>query len=609
SDVATNALDTQSVGGLDSAAVGEIFEVWNFDGGPPSTDPSEGLADVDADGNLNFVDSDNDGDTLSDSVEVDAGSDINLVTPSIGTVTPNSGEGDQVTQVTVSGNGFLPGLTAQFGTQLVSVTNLTPSSFDAGVGAHPGPFPVSVDLTVTNANGEVGVQGAVFTFDLTAPSIGTVTPSSGHGDEVTPVTVTGSGFLPGLTAQFGTQAVSVSNLTSTSFEAGVGPNPGPYPVSVDLTVTNANGKMDALDSAFTFVPPSGTTPTPLPFTLAAPTKPVAIVAQGEELLVYGTQKSAQNTYAVDTIMDGTIAFDRVPNLNGLQPSAISWNASKTLYALRGNAPTDQVLLLRDNNGDELFFGADESVAIESPGADPRTRSPGLSFDGSGRPGGGYLRLVGSAATAVAFHDRDGNGTFGGVNEVVTIEAVGDSTDHLGDAVFDPSGRLAYVYGAGGNVRVAYDRSGDGDFDDSPGGVTELATVASGAAACLDASFDGSGRLGVLYVAGSGNPTLLYDRNGDADFADANETQALPGSGTSTGCDLGTSALTGRLVIVHNPGNELRLLVDMNDDGDFADGAEEAALGSPITAPLGVATTSSGVVRVLAPQGVVSGPVR
>jgi hypothetical protein len=107
----------------------------------------------------------------------------------------------------------------------------------------------------------------------------------------------------------------------------------------------------------------------------------------------------------------------------------------------------------------------------------------------------------------------------------------------------------------------------------------------------------------------GNPQLLYDRNSDGDFLDANESQSLPGTGTSMGCDLGTSALTGRLLIVHNPDSELRLLVDLNDDGDFADPAENAALGAPFSAPLAVASTSTGGVRVLTPQGVVSGPVR
>ena len=66
---------------------------------------------------------------------------------------------------------------------------------------------------------------------------------------------------------------------------------------------------------------------------------------------------------------------------------------------------------------------------------------------------------------------------------------------------------------------------------------------------------------------------------------------------------------GRLVIVHNPATDLRLLVDMNDDGDFADPAEEVGVGTPFSAPLAVTTTASGAVRVLAAEGVVSGPVR
>jgi hypothetical protein len=48
---------------------------------------------------------------------------------------------------------------------------------------------------------------------------------------------------------------------------------------------------------------------------------------------------------------------------------------------------------------------------------------------------------------------------------------------------------------------------------------------------------------------------------------------------------------------------------MNDDGDFTDSLEDVGLGSPVTAPLAVSTTASGLVRVLAPQGVASGPVR
>jgi hypothetical protein len=434
-------------------------------------------------------------------------------------------------------------------------------------------------------------------------------PDSGPGDLVTQVTVTGTGFEPGLSAQFGTQNAPVSNVTPTSFLADVGPHPGPS-FAVDLTVSNANGEFDARAAAFVFLPPAeSVTVTPLPWTLAGPTLPVGIVTRGEELLAFGTQSSGQNRYVVDTITDGNLAFDVNQALNGRAPSALSWSPSREVAGLRVLPANNRIQFGRDANADN-FIGSNEAVTIESPGGTPYTRSPSLVFDGSGRPGGAYLRVVGSTATARAFHDRNGDGVFTGPNEAVTIELIGTPTDALGEAAFDTSGRLAYVYydGSSGFVRVAYDRSGDGDFDDTFGGVPELGTLTAIATpACLDASFDGSGRLGVVYGAG-GVTTLAYDRNGDRDFADANESLALL-SGGATGCDVGTSASSGRLVIVHNPGNNLRLLVDMNDDADFLDALEDISLGSPTSAPFAVTTTASGLVRVVAPQGVISGPAR
>jgi hypothetical protein len=523
SDVASNALDTQAVNGLDGVALEALFQVYNDDGGPVSTDPREGTGDADGDGLVNFIDSDNDNDTLSDTQEVTLGTELNLATPRVADLTPDSAPGDVVTPVTVTGTGFEPGLTAQFGTQNAAVSSVTPTSFVADVGPHPGPsFPVAVDVTVTNPNGESHAAGATFVF-------------------------------------------------------------GP--------------------------PDGGATVTPLPWSLAGPTMPVGIVTQGEELLAYGTQNAGQNRYVIDTITDGNLAFNVNQALNGRVPSAVSWSPGRVVHALRVLASNNRIELGRDTSGDN-FITNTEAVTIEIPGGTPFARSPSLVFDGSGRPGGAYLRVVGGVATARAFHDRNGDNLLTGPNEVVTIEPVGGATDALGEAAFDASGRLAYVYydAGAGLVRVAHDRSGDGDFDDSPGGVPELGTLtAIGTPACLDASFDGSGRLGVVYALG-GSTTLAYDRNGDADFLDANESLALAPTGV-TGCDLGTSALSGRLVLVHNPGNDLRLLVDLNDDADFLDPFEDVSLVSPASAPFAVTTTASGIVRVLAPQGVITGPAR
>jgi hypothetical protein len=521
SDVASNALDTQAVNGLDGVALEALFQVYNDDGGPPSTDPREGTGDADGDGAVNFVDPDNDNDALTDTQEVTLGTEVNLPTPRITDVAPNSG----------------------------------------------------------------------------------------HGDVTTQVTVTGTGFVPGLTAQFGAQSAPVSSVTSTSFLADVGPHPGPsFPVAVDLTVTNANGQFDALGAAFVFLPPAagGVTVVPLPWTLAAPNLPVGIVTRGEELLAFGTQSSGQNRYVIDTINDGNLAFNVNQALNGRTPSAVSWSPSRVVYGLRVLASNNRIELGRDTSGDN-FITNTEVVTVEGPlSGTPFARSPSLQFDGAGRPGGAYLRVAGGAATARAFHDRNGDGVLTGTNEVVTIEPVGGATDALGEAAFDSSGRLAYVYYDSGNarIRVAHDRSGDGDFAD----VAELSTLASIATpACLDASFDSSGRLGVVYAV-NGTTTLAYDRTGDGDFADANESIALLSSG-ATGCDVGTSESSGRLVIVHNPGNNLRLVVDINDDGDFIDSLEDVSLALPTSAPFAVTTTASGLVRVVAPQGVITGPAR
>jgi hypothetical protein len=521
SDVATQALDTQAVDGLDGGVLTAVFEHYNEDGGPPGGDPSEGTADVDGDGDMNFVDPDNDGDTLSDSFEVSAGTNINLVTPFASSLAPSTGIDTQVTPVTVSGTGFLPGLSATLGSQSFNPT-----------------------------------------------------------------------------------------VTSTSFTVNVGPQPVG---SVILVVTNANGETTTKINAFSFVgvpPPPVLIPLPNNSAYVAPTQ---IVARGENLLVTGLASSGQNRnrYAVDTLVDGTVAFDVASAIIGVPPGQASWNSSRVLYGLRGWATTDQIHLVRDANGDDLL-SLSESIVIESPGVDPKPQSPSLVFDASDRPGGAYLRNVGGVIHAVAFHDRDGNGSFAGANEVVTIEPVGGATDHLGEAAFDPSGRLAYVYynPVSGVLRAAWDRSGDGDFADTVGGTAEITTVANSTAPfCFGMAFDHAGRLAVLYSTGA-TPNLRQDLNGDGDFVDAGEQPSLPSFFPSSyGCDVTAAFAGNRLVIVHNGGGSLRVLCDLNDDGDYDDTDENVSIAPSSGTPLSVTETASGAVRVLGPQGVFLGPAR
>jgi len=496
-DVATQALDTQAVAGLDGGVLTELFEHYTEDGGPPASDPSEGSGDPDGDGEMNFVDPDNDEDGLSDADEGTAGTNINLVTPRIAGVDP-----------------------------------------DSGSSASP-----------------------------------------------TPVTVTGTGFLPGLTADFGAQQFTPPAVSPTSFELTLGPEPSG--TVLNLTVTNPNGESHHLFDVFTF---GVTGVIPLPFTLASP---ASIVVRGQKMLVYGSQEGGArgNRHALDVDGDGDI--DLAPRLSGTVPSALGLSPSGVLHALRGQGATGQIQLLVDANGNHTL-PLDEAVALETPGGTPITVAPSIAFDAASRPGGGYVR---NGQHAVAFHDRDGNGLFTGVNEVITIEAVTGAS--LGEAGFDAAGRVAYAYRSSAGLRLAWDRSGDGDFDDTVGGVAELRTIAGSTGGCLGLAFDTAGRLAIV-----NGQSLFRDLTGDGDFADPGETFALSGA-----CDVTAASQGDRIAIAWLSGGALHLLVDLDGDGGFADPGEDVTLAATAATPIAITETGTGQVRVLTPQGVVIGPVR
>ena len=125
--------------------------------------------DVDGDGLANFIDPDNDNDGVSDATEDSNGTDINLVTPvitSIGgpwqSVAPNLPIAGQPNPVTITGSGFLPGISVQVGPENPVPQNVTSTSFDITVGSgQPGG---TVTVTLDNLNTQVAYDSLTF-FD------------------------------------------------------------------------------------------------------------------------------------------------------------------------------------------------------------------------------------------------------------------------------------------------------------------------------------------------------------------------------------------------------------------------------------------------------------
>ncbi len=226
----------ENVGGIESGYITQMLEYFQFDGqSPENLHPDEGLGDTDGDGRANFVDADNDGDGILDGDELAQGSNINVVTPTISGFSPASADGFESTVVTVSGTSFVAGMTVAFGSQNPTPSNITPTSFDVTVGSQPE-GDASVTVTLPNAESTSGS----FPFFLIKPTVTGFAPDVLDEGQAATITLTGTNFEPGMTAQFGTQSPTPTNVTPTSLDIAVaGTEPPGFPL---ITVTLPNGK-------------------------------------------------------------------------------------------------------------------------------------------------------------------------------------------------------------------------------------------------------------------------------------------------------------------------------------------------------------------------------
>jgi hypothetical protein len=482
-DQADVATDTDAVGGLPSEVLTEIWDNVSFDGGGPANgDPSEGLQDTDGDGLANFVDSDNDNDTIGDST--DPG--INLVTPILG-VQPATFIWSAGPVLQATGSNFEPGMSATFGGDPVTPLNVTATSFDVDLGVEPKGTHVVV---VTRLNGQTGST----TVNVTA--------DSSHG----------------------TNTVATTRLT--------------------------------LDSN-----------------------------QAQTVFISG------GTAKFDSDGDGDVEV----LLGGGSAKAVAYTSADQHACLRDAAPNGPtgIVFFIDSNGSNTFL-SNEGVVLQPSG----TVSAGtIDFGPSDERVAAYLRTDAGTTTAVVGHDRDANGDFLGTNEVVPIETLLLPAAPVADMAIDGSGHVAFAWydgAAGGRVRLAWDRSGDGDFDDTVGANPELSTLLGVGSICLGLAFDSNGVLSIVHGAFGSPPTLLRDLDGDGDFGDAGEALAL-GTGSAGGCD--AAARAAGLSVVHTEGGNVFLLVDRNGDDDFGDAAEVRHLQLAGTGPVDpVAVTVSETER-------------
>ncbi|MEM9177400.1 MAG: IPT/TIG domain-containing protein [Myxococcota bacterium] len=243
------ALVSDQLGGFSSRFYEEILEHFPLDGGdPPNLDPTEGLGDADGDGVPNFVDPDNDDDGISDVAELANGTDINLPSPSISSLSPG-GTFPTLESISFSATGtnLEAIVSVQIGANTVTPSAVTATGFDFDFSsAAEGSFSVQAIAS----NGESATAPGVLVFENVVPTVSGVSPATNQPTfETISFTMTGQDLATATQVRIGTEVVTPYDVTATSlafdFASSVA---GALPVEVTI----ANGESATAPAALNF---------------------------------------------------------------------------------------------------------------------------------------------------------------------------------------------------------------------------------------------------------------------------------------------------------------------------------------------------------------------
>jgi hypothetical protein len=204
--------------------------------------------------------------------------------PTVTGISVNHGPITGGTAVTITGSGFVSGVTATIGTIAVTITSLGGQQSDGTYTTITGttgsggfwnkacsnpPAPVTgapVNILVINPDGQSFQLPSAFTYDAALMTISGITPGSGPSTGNTTVKITGTNLKRITAVYFGTVMAPCNSYTINANNITL-----PSPVgcgSVPIKVQNADNAMVTSTALFTYTPVSPSTPsiTPTTFT-------------------------------------------------------------------------------------------------------------------------------------------------------------------------------------------------------------------------------------------------------------------------------------------------------------------------------------------------------
>ncbi len=199
-----------------------------------------------------------------------------LAPPVVSSVNPNVGLYTSSTSISISGSGFRAGATVVIGGNNCTGVNVVSSSQINCIA--PAHAVGSVSLTVTNSDSQNSTLLNAFTYRYAAPTVTSISPTSGLVSGGSLLTITGTGFRTGATVSIGGNNCSSVVVVSATQVTCV--TPAHTAGAVNLSVTNSDSQSASLTNGFTYIYPAPQ------ITSVSPTS--GLVGGGNTVSIFGT---------------------------------------------------------------------------------------------------------------------------------------------------------------------------------------------------------------------------------------------------------------------------------------------------------------------------------
>ncbi len=292
--------------------------------------------------------------------------------PTVTEISPKGGGIGGGTAVTLSGTNFVSGATVTIGgITCTSPTVATSTRITCSTGAVAAG---TYDVVVTNLDTSTGTGTNLFVYE-NAPTLASVSPTTGATAGGTTLSLTGTGFLSAT-------GVTIAGVACTSLvKVNAGKvtciTPAHAAATVDVNIANETGNI-TLAASFTYAnPPTVTSVSPS----------AGKIAGGDDISITGTNYAAGATVAIGGVPCG--------NVTVVSPTQITCTTSATAAGTLSIVVTNTDGQTGTGNNLFTYEGAPVLISI-SPSGGPTAGGNSISLNGSG-----FLTATGITVGGVA----------------------------------------------------------------------------------------------------------------------------------------------------------------------------------------------------------------